>query len=207
MLEQATIRERIKSINVTFNEYGIIENISDENLTLEQEECISIYPLFPEVYHTTTKAITLTEGSDEVEFTASDDAFVGYGSTISGDGIPDGTTFEDWLIPIPPNTDTKFKMSNEATKSGLKIATFVNTFVSPNYELRIYLQAQNKSSGFFDVGVASKFTIPVEFMVEGDLRIGFEIKDGDKYIRFEPFKITIKDFVRLTQGVGKVDYT
>lgn len=73
-------------------------------------------------------------------------------------------------------------------------------------DIRVYLRAQNGSGAFYEME-GETFTIPDELMIEGVLRVGFEIKNGGNYIRFEPFKIEIRDFVRLSDDAGRFDYT
>lgn len=199
----------MKNIYVTYDEYGAISNIKDENMTFEQENNIIINPTFPERFYTVTITAELTEGSKSIEFSNPSSNKIDIGMKVVGEGIPEGTVIDDISI-LPPN---ELLLSEEATATGEFELKLIDSKVLGDYEARVYLRAQNGSSGFYEMvegslRIAKKsFTIPDEFMAEGTLRVGFEIKDGEKYIRFEPFKIEIRDFVRLSGDAGRFDYT
>ena len=198
----------MKNIYVTYDEYGAISNIKDENMTFEQENNIIINPTFPERFYTITITAELTEGSKSIEFSNPSSNKIDFGMKVVGEGIPEGTVIDG--ISISPN---ELLLSEEATATGEFELKLIDSKVLGDYEARVYLRAQNGSSGFYEMvegplRIAKKsFTIPDEFMAEGTLRVGFEIKDGEKYIRFEPFKIEIRDFVRLSGDAGRFDYT
>ena len=191
----------MKNVYVEFDEFGKIVNIEDKNLTLEQESLITIYPTFPKSFRTFDWFFNLVNGSDII--TANVVHPIKPGMMVEGNGIPPETeVLEAYIL------DMDVKISNGATITGSEWLTIITNFVTGSYEVRVYLRAQNGSSHFFEMHEGDiSFKIPAEYMVEGDLRVGFEIKKRGDYIRFEPFKITIKDFVRIGEPAGKFDYT
>ena len=196
----------MKNIYVTYDEYGSISSLTDDNMVFEQENVIVITPTFPSGYYTLTETGDTVTETNTISGTFDTD-IIQAGMSITGEGIPDDTT-------ISEVTATTITLSQNATATAEGVTlTITSTSILSNYEARVYLRAQNGSSGFYEMvegslRIAKKsFTIPDEFMAEGTLRVGFEIKDGEKYIRFEPFKIEIRDFVRLSGDAGRFDYT
>ena len=78
----------MKNIYVTYDEYGAISNIKDENMTFEQENNIIINPTFPERFYTVTITAELTEGSKYIEFSNPSSNKIDFGMKVVGEGIP-----------------------------------------------------------------------------------------------------------------------
>ncbi|MCK9480085.1 MAG: hypothetical protein M0R40_11435, partial [Firmicutes bacterium] len=201
----------MKQINVKFNDNYRLEHVADNDLVIEQENVLKIKPVFPDLFcsvqeSTVAGAVGIgLNDLDVFEMFASDAVPFDIGDPISGEYLPEGTIITDYIVT--QNGIIYLVLSKTPTMNySAMTATIGHRMLKSRYEVRAYLNAQNGNGNFFEMADES-FTVPPELMVEGDLKVGFELKDGERYIRFEPFKITIKDFVRIGEPAGKFDYT